>query len=158
MRLDAKNYIVNNLPPFFRNAFWRVWFLVLLKPFETLQEQFEIYKGSVLYKLSLNGQTIQLERLLNDAFDAVQRRIAILHKKSLNKYLYNKEEGQIRVYTYPSPDNPIFLRAKGENTGSGLTTNFLIQAPVELKTEDGKIKANVDRQKLAGKNYLIEYK
>jgi hypothetical protein len=158
MKLNVKDYIVKNLPPFFRNSFWRVWFVVLLKPFITLQEGFNDYKDNVLYKLSLNGQTIQLERLLNDAFDAVRRRIAILHKKSLNKYLYNKEEGQIRVYTYPSPDNPIFLRAKGENTGSGLTTNFLIQAPAELQPEDGKLKANVDRQKLAGKSYLIEYK
>jgi hypothetical protein len=160
MMLNTKDFIVKILPHKLRKVRLMKLLGVVMVSFNRLQNDFSAYKKEVLYKLSVNGQTIQIEWFLNDAFDSIQRRIQILHKKSTNKYLYNKEEGQIRLYVYNKGEthSPVFLRTKGENTGSGLTTNFLVQAPSELQLENGKLKANIDRHKLAGKNYIIDYK
>ncbi len=56
---------------------WRAWLRVMAAPMQLVENDIGSYKNKIRYELQFNGQVVYLEHRLNDAFDAVQRRIYI---------------------------------------------------------------------------------
>lgn len=84
-----------------------------LKPVQDLNDDFVLFVAKSRREANFTGQVIYLEHLLNDEFDASQRRIYIddgqaniLPPFVFNKieqrpiYLYNKSENQPKFYLY----------------------------------------------------------
>lgn len=155
---DISLFVRRCTPPFLRKKPLLMWLESLLTPIKTIHSAFITYKGQKLYDLSITGQTINLERYLNDQFDDSQRRILIEHAESVNQYDYFLAEGQTPDYDYSISEAQTarFMYMIGEQTSS-IVTDFAVQAPNSLNSKDAQIKANIDRYKLAAKTYSVNY-
>jgi hypothetical protein len=133
-----------------------------------------------LRELGYNGQTIQLERLLNDLFDDTLRRIFIRHSIYDFDFLFYDEEDQIESFLFYSgevSDNGTYGTSGlvgeleywynvGENPGalnegisstSGDWVDFEIVVPIELTGFERQIVANTNKYRQAGFKYRIVY-
>lgn len=160
-RYDLSKLVRRLTPPRWRNAFNLNWYETLLSQIDYSQDQFNDYKDQALIELSYNGQTIYLEKMLNDRFDPVLRRIIIRHEDEIGYYLYLEGEGQPEKYLYNESETgatPTYLYNEGENVATfpeGI--DFLVKAPSELAGLEAQMKSEIDKFKLAGKIYDIEY-
>lgn len=156
---DIEKFIHRLLPPFLRTALQKAWIRVLLKPVEYLLTQLQAYRVEKLNELSYNGQTIQLERYLNDIFDSVQRRIQVKHYADSPDFDYLlSENGSALDYDYliSESTNTGFLYFIGENSAP-LGVDFIVLFPSSISTLSEAIKARVDKYRVAGKQYQINY-
>lgn len=91
----------------------------------------------------------------------VSRRIIIRHEDEIGYYLYLEGEGQPEKYLYMESETGVtetYLYNEGENIATfpeGI--DFLVKAPSELTGFDAQMKSEIDKYKLAGKIYQIEY-
>lgn len=78
-----------------------VWLLVLINGVRSLHTTFLDYRKASLYGLRITGQTIYLEKAINDRFDYINRGIWIETAANVNSfYLHNKVEAAPAVYMY----------------------------------------------------------
>jgi hypothetical protein len=100
--VDWNDLVQRMLPEWWRKARLFAWMRVLLSPVVALHTAFLAYRSRVLYELRLNGQTMYLEKALNDRFDDDERRIYIETIEDPSQfYLYRKVEDRDPVYIYP---------------------------------------------------------
>lgn len=117
------------------------------------------YRDYANYLLYFNGQTIYLEHLLNDQFDNVLRRIYIYNiPPAIIIYIYLKLENKPK-YIYQKIENApinkqIYLKNTSEYTSQ---LDFIVKVPVGLTFDIHIMKSWIERYKIAGKNYDIQY-
>lgn len=70
-RYDLGRLVRRLTPPRWRNSFNLNWYETLLSQIDYSQDRFNDYKDQALIELSYNGQTIYLEKMLNDKFDPI---------------------------------------------------------------------------------------
>lgn len=99
--IDWNGFLQALIPRWMRKIRLYTWLELLLHPIRTLQA---ISQGTIeqhIYEMQLTGQTIYLEKGLNDRFDPIDRLIYIVNSIDLTQfYLYNKVEVQPPVYFY----------------------------------------------------------
>ena len=157
--IDIKKLVFRLLPPFLRGDLNRAWIETLLKPFAVLVVDFNVFRDEKISELSYSGQSIQLERYLNDVFDKPLRRIRIKHYSDQPDFDYLlSENGTIEDYDYLKSENvaPGFIYLIGENTTT-INTDFVVQCPASLSAAVAAIKARVDRYRVAGRRYTVEF-
>ncbi len=129
-----------------------------VEPIRELYQSFLSFREASLYKVRFNSQIVYLEAVLNDQFDAVQRRIRIENATfRAGLYLYEPEQ-QLDVYLYLDDMNvnntDVYLR---DFDGDGF--DFFVFVPLEPERSDGnlenRIKSYVNYYKLYSKNYQI---
>ena len=136
-----------------------------VEPIRELYQSFLSFREASLYKVRFNSQIVYLEAVLNDQFDAVQRRIRIENATfRAGLYLYEPEQ-QLDVYlyglgfgggngvqntfiTYLSPDTT-------ENIGFDFFVFVPFNPPASNSTIENRIKSFVNYYKLYSKNYQI---
>lgn len=156
---DLRKLIRRLTPPRWRNAFNLNWYETLLSGVNYSQERFNAFKDQALIELSYNGQTVYLEKMLNDRFDPMLRRITIEHDETTGVYWYLEGEGQAEKYLYTESETgttETYLFNEGENF-SGLPDgiDFRVKAPLELLPLEIRIRSEINKYKLAGKQYDI---
>lgn len=160
-RYDLSKLVRRLMPPRWRNPINLNWFEALLCGINYSQDRFNVFRNQALVELSYNGQTIYLEKMLNDRFDAVQRRIVIKHEESNSVYWYREDEGQAPVYLYTEAETGStinYLYNEGENASAlpdGI--DFMVLAPASLSPLELRMKAEIDKYRLAGKQYEITF-
>lgn len=155
--IDYSRLVALLLPIRRRTSAMLHWLLSLIEPVAQLHIQFLRYRDVTNYKLEHTSQVFSLEDVLNDAFDASQRRIFI-------------EDG---IYTFPvwfydrADDKPVlfFNRADDEKVRfydrkalGKLDVDFTVVLPAGLAISDaGMIRLNalVDFYKLPDKTYTV---
>lgn len=129
----------------------------LTKPLRSLNITFKSHKDSVDYDLQFNGQTMNLEHVLNDKFDPSLRRIYIEDVSYINSvYVANKVEGSVTLYLANKSETtvpPVYLENKIEQTGQ---THFRVMVPASLTFSMIELRALVDKYKLASKIYTVQ--
>lgn len=132
------------------------------KPLNTIRDGFTSFRESCIYKVSHDSRKASIEKVLNDSFDRLQRRIRIANVQPRQTvHLY--EPGDDRpAYVYePIDEKPLFLY---EQIGDLLNTvNFVVllpnaikpSTPAELFKLETKINAQVDYYKLYSKNHTL---
>ena len=88
-RLEQGPLILYLLPSLLRQARQVAWLKALLTPLLSLQLRFADLVRASLTELSYNGQTLQLQRALNDRFDHAFRRILIINSDTENEPSYD---------------------------------------------------------------------
>jgi hypothetical protein len=160
-RYDLSKLVRRLTPPRWRNAFNLHWYETLLSPINYSQDRFNDYKDQALIELSYNGQTIVLESMLNNKFDSLQRRIIIKHEEDNSVFWYLEDEGQAPNYLYVEGETgttSTYLYNEGENsTGLPEGIDFRVIAPLSLSSKEPQIRAEINKYKLAGKVYDIEF-
>lgn len=118
------NYLIHfqktireNLPEFFHNSRRLNWVLSMIRPVKIIHSEFRISQSEAIYKVAYTGQKIYLERILNERFDPILRRIYIT-----NDYLFN----DYYVYKIIESKPPKYLYKMWLSTTNYVTGNFVI--------------------------------
>lgn len=135
---------------------WILYYLTAgLKPLQDLNDAFIIFKNKIDYKLSFNGQIINLEHILNDTYDDIVRGIYIEDGANVvYTYLFNKIESKPPLFLFQQSEaSPHFLKTNSENM---TTVQFIIKVPVAVVYDEYIMRQLVDKYKQAGVIYSIE--
>ncbi len=94
-------WIFQRIPKYVRKPIYTAFLTVLIKPVINLHAAFVMFRNGVLSKVQYTGQTIYLERLLNDTYSPALRDIYINTVADDNSFvIYNKVEVQPPVFFY----------------------------------------------------------
>lgn len=132
------------------------WLKVLAAPVVFLYQEFLRFRKVRLYELSITPQVASLERLLNDRWDPLLRRIyiddAIIYAPL---YLYRDAEShEISLYTVPE-NQPVTVYTDGETLGS-TADDFIIMVPIDVVFNTTEMRSLVNVYKLAGMKFKIQ--
>ncbi len=132
------------------------WLTTLLKPLQDNQDEFVSWSGGVRYDMAITPQVIYLEKLLNDKFDEVLRRIYIddaisFESNELRMKLEERRSSELRMKTELEPSKFI-LRMRSEFQSE---YDFIVYKPSSV-TNESLMSAYLDRHKAAGKRYKIK--
>lgn len=151
--------LLNQLPPsLLRQPVQRAWLQALHSPLSSLYEQFAEHVATTTTELSYNGQTLLLERALNDRFDPAFRRIKIINSDTELEpvYLNFVSEQQPLPITYFSNEGEQLLQVSNwlEYTNQ---TGFTVRVPRSLAPKEPALQARIKQLKLALIRHKIAY-
>jgi hypothetical protein len=128
---------------------------VLIAPVTATYHSFVRYRRQKLYELSITPQVCFLQKLLNDRYDNVLRRI-IIEDTVLQSSVYLYRDAELKpVYFYTDAENtPVYVYTDGET--NTLTDDFLIKVPSAILFEKAEMAALVKAFCLPGKKFKIE--
>lgn len=134
-------------------------FIVLIKalvfPLIYLLNAFFNYRNAKIYELTITPQVCYLQRMLNDSYDLIQRRIriddAVWH---LPFFLYQEEELKPQGLYQESENKPVYLYNDGEAGES--PNDFVVLVPSDITFSDAEMRGKIDSFKLFGTTYTIQ--
>lgn len=113
-------------------------------------------RANFLYYLEITPQVCKLEKMLNDRYDPIQRRIYIADGSDFDPiYMYQKAEDK-PVFFYLKSEaetDPIFYK---KNEISSDSQDFVVFVPLSLTFSEAEMSALLDTFKLAGTIYTIQ--
>jgi hypothetical protein len=139
------------MPTWLRNANATIMVLAANYPLREVHNQFKDYVDAVDYRLKHNYQTCYLQAMLNDKFDLIDRRIRVIDFEVWGA-LFFFDDSENRDLNC-GDDNVQFFWA--DDVGY----DYTIQIPSTIVTtnaEMASLRANVNRYKLAGKQFYIQ--
>lgn len=128
----------------------------MLKPLQTLNEAFVIFRNAINYKLLFNAQVIYLEHFLNDRYDSVNSGIYIQDAANVNyAYLYNKIENRQATVLYNKSENKpkFYMYNKSEYLSQ---VDFIVMVPGTVSFNQLEMKTAILFYNLAGKRFKIQ--
>lgn len=125
----------------------------LIKPITSAYQAFLQFRTARLYELGITPQVCYLEKLLNDRYDPIQRRIEIVDSiDQLPQYIFLAAE-----------EKPVFLGTKTIYTDGETSTinpfDFFVRVPIALQGlfQEPEMMQLVRNYKLAGMRPVIQY-
>ena len=113
------------------------------------------WRKSVQYRLGINYQKCNIERLLNDSYDVDDRRIYISKQEVeiLPKVLFNVVEQKPLKLFRKNESNPLVLHTRSETPAGAV--HFIVYIPVEVWQNDIEIAALIRSYCLETKTFKI---
>jgi hypothetical protein len=130
---------------------------VLVAPVKSLHELLLSYRGEVAQAMRYSSQTCYLRGALNDLYDAELRRIRVENVEGFEPLmLYDEAEiDELQALLY-SEDSGNFVLVPGEDDFIG-EGSFRVRVPEGLLAADeARIRASVERYRLATREFVIE--
>lgn len=129
--IDWARSIRQMLPAKVRTAMNVNWLKGLIYPIVILHSDFTTFRRSINYRLSINYQVCYLEKLLNDRYDYVSRRIRIEDVAGKEPvYVYTRNENKpVRFYTR-AENKPVYFFTRGEVGAGGFDAVIKVPAGV----------------------------
>jgi hypothetical protein len=138
------------------------------KPNQNLHTRFINYRREINYKIDHTPQVFSMEKVLNDSFDQIERRIYITDGFYLeNVYFFNPEENSpIHFYNPEEPEEP--PRFYDPSELAQLDVDFIVVLPFVAGSRANasfapgtpqylRLKSLVDTYRLPDKTYQIIY-
>lgn len=142
------------LPPTLRKKKFFAFLQVMIYPFKLLLEKLISFQKDATLILTVSGQVISLERVLNELFYS-GKDIYLTDVPLEDFYLYNDDETGKGLIMYNDAEvGETVWRNDGEGRFNG---DFIVNVPFYLKTEEQKIRNILDRYKVTGRKYIIKY-
>lgn len=160
--LKIKRLALLALPEDLRQPLHVAWIEFIVLPYLLIYEQFMTYRSFTLQELNYNGQTIMLEKCLNDKMDLYLRRIYLNNIANTIQPTYIiRYVGDIALdMTYvghigEEPDEmPMFTY----NYTEWVNQNGLrVVCPIELQGQENRLKSLLKRFLIASVKYTIVY-
>lgn len=115
------------MPHWWRRVTFVTWMRVLCSPIIELHATVVVCRDRTLYDMRITGQTIYLEKALNDRFDPINRDIWIENLADLTQlYLYNKIELRPPLYLYNKWNNTVAYTIGQYATMNGVVFRCII--------------------------------
>jgi hypothetical protein len=161
--IDLNWVIQALLPPFLRKDAMVAWLTSLVSQSQYLWAKFDLFRESMLDRVSFTSQVVYLEKLLNDKFNSYPDPIFI--SDVVNEdfvYLSNQAEEFEPIYiATASEDIELYIGNYSEYAGQ---FDFMVNVPTLLYSEltannnalFNEMKAQINYYRLAGKRYLIQ--
>jgi hypothetical protein len=154
-RLQVPVLLNSLLPSLLRKPRLLAWVQALNSPAAWVYEQFAAFYFTTKTELSYNGQTLLLEKALNDRFDKSFRRIRIINSDTeLSPVYLNFTDEQQPLPTLYFEDEGQPLLYLNEWTEYTNQVGFTVQLPRSLRPQEVAVQARIKQLKLA----LIRHK
>lgn len=167
--INGKIYIVSYrefkeqlLPLLLRKPKLLAWLQALISPFVSLYDEFFAFKEKAIFKTEHNAAITLLQKMLNDGYDDVERRIYINNAEiTSTQHYYDKGLGDpLEFYDKGKGDPQWFFNKEVFNVYRSDFTVFLPGAIRPVNNEDEErliidIKADLDYYKMYGTKYTI---
>lgn len=150
------------LPLLLRRPKWLALLQALISPLVSLYDEFFLFKTDAIYKTEHNAAITLLQKVLNDAYDDVERRIFINNAEITNtQHYYDDGSGDpLDFYDEGSGDPQWFFNMETFNVYS---SDFTVFIPIALKPADpddevrylDNVRADLDYYKIYGTKYTI---
>jgi hypothetical protein len=152
INIDFKRLIAWLLPVNLRTAVHFAWLQALYAPLQTVYGLFNARRNANLYALSVTPQVCSLEKMLNDRYDSIQRRIYITDAIHIScVYIYLEEE---QKPLFISGSTPVYIYGEAEIDASR-KIDFTVHVPFLNHLNSKEMRALLNTYKLAGKRYEI---
>lgn len=155
--IDYSKFRQRLLPSFLRLPKWLAWVKCMTYPAVVIYQDFLRFRAAKNYQLLITPQVCYLERLLNDRFDSVERRIVIIDGEDKPPvFLFTEEEDKpVYLFTEEEEDEePTFIYTEGE--AGTITDDFIIKVPSDIVFEQSEMRSLVKAYKLAGTKFSIQ--
>ena len=124
-KIDFYTLAVQLMPINWRKPIHIAFVKVLVTPFVLLLQQLRRHRTNTVYKLQHDGRIGKVEKVLNDSFDKIERRILIVEGERKNQnYSYFRSENKEHLATP-------FTTYSTEEV-SEFSADFEIRIPVEV--------------------------
>lgn len=155
--IDFEKLINNLLPWFMRKSIMKAWLGSLITTVISLYEQFLSYAASLRWDLSITGQTVLLEIMLNTKFygESDLRKIFISDNDlEARIYLFNISEVEESAYLFniSEESDPVYIFNFSERT----VMDFTVWVPDTLEFDTNYMTGLVKRNKIAGPSFDIK--
>ncbi|HUM50496.1 MAG TPA: hypothetical protein PK431_01735 [Chitinophagales bacterium] len=131
------------------------YLFALIEPIKAMYNAFLQFMLDQLYDAKINGQVIKLERVLNDTFDPIDRRIFITDGEYYTPSVFYEEYKDIPVIFYEEGNinNPIFY---SETSLDGrVSFNFFVNVPESVFFDKTHVRAVVNKYRIFGRTFDI---
>lgn len=131
------------------------YLIALITPLKEDYNEFLQFRATQLYDAEINGQTIKLERVLNDTFDPIDRRIYITDGEYYEPPTFYEEwKNKPVIFLYEGhDDNPTFYSIN--NIDNRVSFNFFVHVPSEVWHDRTRLRALVDKYKAFGRTFEV---
>ncbi|MES2730033.1 MAG: hypothetical protein V4621_08085 [Pseudomonadota bacterium] len=157
-QVDHDALATGELPVKLRKPRWMALLSAMTSPLVAVYMDFLTYYDQTRRELSYNGQTMQLERALNDRFDPALARIYIIGNDTVLEGSYDNfvEELQPAQYMGFISEAPPY--AYDYDFSEILNqVGFTVKVPVGLRSKEFAINARIKQLKLAMIKHQIQY-
>lgn len=156
--IDYDVLVEQSIPTKLRNTLMKAWLKCLVQPVRWLYAKFQTNRTANLYDMAHNGQVCKLEAVLNDTFDPTLRRIYIGDGPWIDPvFIYLRTELKDEYLALPAElpvidyDAPMYLYTVAETSVEYV--QFIVYYPVALTFDVERMKALINKYRLAGKKY-----
>ena len=132
--LNINRLIALLLPTFLRRPKQLAWLSALAFPWVILHGQFLQYRTGALLQIQTTPQVWALEKLLNDAYDYVQRRIYISDGVYSSTIFFFEKEANRPVRFYEN--QPVYF---SEEHHADTAVDFVVHIPQRLLLSEGEL-------------------
>jgi hypothetical protein len=128
---------------------------VILSPLAALLKRLRQFRTTTYYWLNISAQVYSLERMLNDRYDSVGRRIRIDDGAFRDKiFIYTSPEQRDKYIYTKIENNPKFIYTAAEY--GAVDVDFVIKIPGGVLFSEQEVTALVNKFKLVSKAFKIE--
>lgn len=129
--IDLDRLVVELMPTRLRKPKYVAFMQLLMIPFKHILSELKVHREEYIYKINHNTTVASIEKVLNDSFDNVERRI-YLSKGEYTKGMY---------ISHSSSGNATFLPnyTLNSNTLADLNIDFFVNVSNELVLSDNDI-------------------
>lgn len=140
------------LPVRLRQSRTVAWLMALIAPVQSLYAAFIAYRDECSYFLNHTSQVVYMEAAMNDVFDPVNRGIYIVDGAVYDPlWLYQEAELKPLYVRMASESSPQWLYTELETLVG--QADFIVRVPVAVTFDMDRLKALIDKYRLAGKSY-----
>lgn len=152
---NISRWVALMLPTFLRKSKMISYLLALTEPLKLLHEEFLKFRDEQLYESEINGQVINLERVLNDRLDPTERRIYISDGGVyLPPVFYEEFKNQPVIFgAIDDAENPVFFF--NSLIDERVDFNFYVHVPQEVFSDKIRVKSIVNRYRAWGRTYDV---
>ncbi|MBK5213649.1 MAG: hypothetical protein JJE55_08325 [Flavobacteriaceae bacterium] len=162
--IDWEKFVTENLLVALRRTLLIHVLLSAINEVKALHTTFLAAGNDWIYKIKHTAQVIHIEKVLNDYFDDVERRIYINNVQfEAYKFLYpDGEDPHFLQEVGADPDSPMYLLDEFAGQLSPDATVYIPIAmkplvAIELENFENEVRGKVDYYKTWGVNYQIVY-
>ena len=131
------------------------WLGIMVAPVQFLYQDLLRFRTQKLYELAITPQVCYLQKMLNDRYDYVQRRIVIVDAMEQDPvYIFRTSENKPQFFYRRSENQPVYFFTRGES--GALRNDFVIQVPAAIVFPSAEMRSLVQTYKLAGKKFAIQ--
>ncbi len=154
--INWSRFTVWHLPTDLRKIKTVQYVLALYEPIKDSYNRFVQFMNDQLYDAKINGQVIKLERVLNDTFDPIDRRIYISDGEYYDAPTFYEEWKNEPVIFYAEGDtrNPVFWSTDALN--NRVSVNFYVNVPQAIFFDSARMRALVNKYKVFGRTFEIK--
>jgi hypothetical protein len=153
IKINILNYVYQYISPLRRKTVIIQILNAFVLPIVYVYNLFDVWRVRKVYEVNLTSQTLALQNHLNNEFDNTLRRVLIQHYNDGGLSIPLSTEGYSGIEFSLISENECQYLSKYGEISSHLLTSFIIYSPSTINS--AIIIAEVEKYKLAGKNYTI---